>query len=133
MVKTDDAQVLGLEYFCNTTDALWNMSEEELGTLAVKELSHIGLSHESALAYHVEKVPKAYPVYSGVYKDFDKVKQYLNSITNFYPIGRNGMHRYNNQDHSMLTAMASVESVMGTYAKEDIWNINAEDDYHEEK
>ena len=133
MVQSPNAQVLGMEYFCNDTDPLWRMSEEDLGALASKELEHIGLSKHQALAYHVEKVPKAYPVYSGVYKDFDIVKRYLNGIANLYPIGRNGMHRYNNQDHSMLTAMASVESILGNYPKEKVWDINAEEDYHEEK
>lgn len=133
MVGTPQAHVLGFEYFCNTTDRLWNMTPQELGALATSELHAIGLAESKVLSYHVEKVPKAYPVYAGVYKDFSRIKEYLNCLTNFFPIGRNGMHRYNNQDHSMLTAMASVETILGTYRKEDVWNINAEEDYHEER
>ncbi len=133
MVQTQDAHVLGMEYFCNETDPLWHMSDEAIAALASRELAHIGLATEKPLAYHVEKVPKAYPVYAGAYSHFDSVKKYLNGIANLYPIGRNGMHRYNNQDHSMLTAMASVEAILGTYPKEKVWDINTEEDYHEEK
>jgi protoporphyrinogen oxidase len=133
MVGQEGMQLLGFEYFCNEHDPFWDMSNEEIGRLAAKELAHIGLASSEVAAFHVEKVPKAYPVYTGTYSDFQEVKSYLNSLTNFFPIGRNGMHRYNNQDHSMLTAMASVESILGTYKKEDVWNINAEEDYHEER
>jgi protoporphyrinogen oxidase len=135
MVKEEGNHLLGLEYFCDEGDYLWNLSESELGELARAELVKIGLIEniEHVLDFHVEKVEKAYPVYAGTYSDFDKVRSYLDSIQNFYPIGRNGMHRYNNQDHSMLTAMASVQSILGKYEKKDIWNINADQEYHEGK
>ncbi len=133
LVSSEDRQLLGLEYFSTENDELWSMSSDELARLAQQELRTLGITQKEALNVHVEKVPKAYPVYTGAYADFDRIVAYLNGITNLYPIGRNGMHRYNNQDHSMLTAMASVESILGEFPKGDVWNINAEDDYHEEK
>jgi len=135
MIEDSNKNLLGLEYFCNQGDYLWNLSSENFKILATKELLQIGLieNEQQILDFHVEKVEKAYPVYSGTFSEFNKVKEYLNSIENFYPIGRNGMHRYNNQDHSMLTAIASVDSILGNYDKKDIWNINAEQEYHEKK
>ncbi len=135
MVGTEDSHLLGLEYFCDEGDDLWNTSEDDLKELARTELVQIGLIEDPGhvMDFHVEKVEKAYPVYAGSYEQFDRVREYLDSIENFYPIGRNGMHRYNNQDHSMLTAMAAVQSVLGSYDKKDIWNINADQEYHESK
>ncbi len=135
MVGSGDNHLLGLEYFCDEGDNLWNMSDGDLKSLARTELLQIGLieSADMILDFHVEKVEKAYPVYAGSYDQFHKVRDHLDSIENFYPIGRNGMHRYNNQDHSMLTAMAAVQSILGNYDKKDIWNINADQEYHEAK
>lgn len=135
MIGDSTKNLLGLEYFCNENDYLWNLSNDDFKILAEKELKQLGLisNTDKLIEFHIEKVEKAYPVYSGSYSDFDKVKEYLNTIKNFYPIGRNGMHRYNNQDHSMLTAIASVKSILGKYEKENIWNINAEQEYHEKK
>jgi protoporphyrinogen oxidase len=133
LVKTPSTQLFGFEYFCNVHDELWNKSDAQLRELVLRELKHVGIGNTEVIDMHVEKVRNAYPVYAGSYKDFSLVREYLNGVTNLYPIGRNGMHRYNNQDHSMLTAMASVEAIRGTYRKEDVWNINAEETYHEEK
>jgi protoporphyrinogen oxidase len=81
----------------------------------------------------VVRVPKAYPAYFGEYREFDKVRTYLDAFANLYPVGRNGMHRYNNQDHSMLAANSAVNSILnGGQGKSDIWSINAEDHYHEQ-
>lgn len=135
MVAKKENHLLGLEYFCDEGDYLWNLPEEEFKILAGEELVKIGLVKdiEHALDFRVEKIEKAYPVYAGSYDQFEKVKNHLDSIENFYPIGRNGMHRYNNQDHSMLTAMSAVQSIIGNYDKKDIWNINADQEYHEKK
>jgi protoporphyrinogen oxidase len=135
MVQTKDSYLLGLEYFCNEGDNLWNMTAADLSALAIEEMKQIGIlsTGDAVINTHVEKVEKAYPVYAGAYSNFEHIQEYLNTISNLYPMGRNGMHRYNNQDHSMLTAMASVESILGTYDKPSIWNINAEQEYHEQK
>ncbi|MEI6553773.1 MAG: NAD(P)/FAD-dependent oxidoreductase [bacterium] len=135
MIEDKNKNLLGLEYFCNQDDYLWNLSSEDFKILSMKELLQIGLvdDEKQVLDFHVEKVEKAYPVYSGTYSDFDKVKEYLNSIKNFYPIGRNGMHRYNNQDHSMLTAKEAADQIIsGEVEKSKIWDINIDDDYHEQ-
>jgi protoporphyrinogen oxidase len=133
LVKTPNTLLLGFEYFCNVHDELWNKNNAQMRALVLRELEHIGIGNTEVIDIHIEKVRNAYPVYAGSYKDFNLVQEYLNGVTNLYPIGRNGMHRYNNQDHSMLTAMASVEAIMGTYRKDDVWKVNAEETYHEEK
>lgn len=135
MVGSSTDCLVGLEYFCEEGDALWNMPRAEFEDLARAELVKIGLLSDSQAIkdLHIERVEKAYPVYAGAYDRFDDVRRYLDSIPNLYPIGRNGMHRYNNQDHSMLTAMAAVQSILGSYEKSDIWNINADQEYHEAK
>ncbi len=133
LVPHKDTTLVGLEFFCTEGDAFWQQSDAELMQLALDELRHIGFTFDAVLDMHVERVYKAYPVYTGAYTSFAEVKEYINTIENLYPIGRNGMHRYNNQDHSMLTAMASVEAIHGRYEKSAIWDINAEDEYHEEK
>jgi protoporphyrinogen oxidase len=135
MVKDPNTYWIGLEYFCFENDDLWSMSEEEMKEFALKELIEMNFAKsEDYLDSVVIKMPKTYPAYFGVYDEFDKVKEYLINFKNLYPIGRNGMHKYNNQDHSMLTAMAAVEHICGhSTNKEDIWNINTEQEYHEEK
>jgi protoporphyrinogen oxidase len=135
MVSDSDKIWLGVEYFCNDTDAFWQLPDEKIIQQAIAEMESIHILHaadvEDAM---VVKVTKAYPSYYGSYEKFDVVKQFLNRIENLYPIGRNGMHRYNNSDHSMLTAMAAVNNIIsGKKAKENIWEINTEDEYHEEK
>lgn len=127
---------LGLEYFCNEGDEFWNMSESDCVDFAVSELKKIGVIDGSAkiLDSHREKIQKAYPAYFDSYKDLPKVIEYLNSYENLYCVGRNGQHRYNNMDHSMMTAFEAVKNITtGKADKTDIWNVNTEKEYHEEK
>jgi len=132
----DDSKVwLGLEYFCYETDNLWKMTDEEMAKLAIDEMVKIKfICRADVLDYTVIKVPKTYPAYFGTYPEFEKVQSYLNGFENLYLIGRNGMHRYNNQDHSMLTAMAAVDNIKHDVKdKANIWQINTEKEYHEGK
>ena len=129
----DGKTCLGLEYFVNVNDDLWDMKNEDLITLASKELANLNLiAEDDVLEGYVFRMPKAYPVYDLNYaKNVNTIKDWLNdSHPNILPIGRNGMHRYNNQDHSMMTAVKSVRNIFGE--KNNIWEINVEDDYHEE-
>jgi len=123
---------IGLEYFCNEGDALWEMSDEEFTSFAKDEVVKIGIVDKEDILDQIRiKVDKAYPAYFGVYDKFNNVKEYLNSIDNLYCIGRNGQHRYNNMDHSMLTAIEAVNSIITGSEKEKIWSVNTEGDYHE--
>ena len=126
---------LGLEYFCYESDPLWAMPDEELQQFAVAELETIGILRRSeVLDAHVVRVPKTYPAYFGTYDRFDELRQWLDRIDNLYLVGRNGMHKYNNQDHSMLTAMTVVDGIAaGQVNKAAVWAINTEQEYHEEK
>ena len=126
---------LGLEYFCNEGDELWSMGDEEMAALGVEELVRIGIIDAASVLDHtVIRVPKCYPAYFGTYDRFDELRAWLDTIENLYLVGRNGMHRYNNQDHSMLAAMTAVENAMeGRTDKANIWAVNTEQDYHEEK
>ncbi|MES2352970.1 MAG: NAD(P)/FAD-dependent oxidoreductase [Pseudomonadota bacterium] len=135
MVANPDTVWLGLEYFCDEDDDLWRMSEAEFSAFAIKELASIDLIDPAdVLDTTVVKVEKAYPAYFGSYNKFGLVRDYLDDFANLYPIGRNGMHRYNNQDHSMLTAKLAVEAIAAGLAdKQAIWEVNIGDDYHEEK
>ncbi len=136
MVDEPDKYVwMGLEYFCAEGDDFWNMSDEEAFDLAVSELKRIGVLAEDSVIYdrHREKVKKAYPAYFDTYAEFDKVKNYLDGIENLYCVGRNGQHRYNNMDHSMLTAMLAARAVNGEGEKSGIWDVNTEKSYHETK
>jgi protoporphyrinogen oxidase len=125
---------LGLEYFCRQGDDLWSMDNGRFIDFAAQELEKIGMiDRRDVIDGTVVRVPKAYPAYFGEYREFDKVRAYLEGFSNLYPVGRNGMHRYNNQDHSMLAANSAVSSILNSgQGKSDIWRINAEDDYHEE-
>ena len=126
---------IGLEYFCNEGDDFWNMSENECVEFAVGELKKMGVIDEKTVPadFHRERVKKAYPAYFDTYKDIDKVISYLDGIENLYCIGRNGQHRYNNMDHSMVTAFEAVSNIVsGKKTKENIWNVNTEAQYHEE-
>ena len=127
---------IGLEYFCTEGDELWNMSSEDFIKMATDELVKIDIIEPDAVldACHV-RIKKAYPAYYGAYYELDKVKDFLNSIENLFCMGRNGQHRYNNMDHSMLTAMETVDCIKsGNLAdKTNIWNVNTETDYHEAK
>ncbi|MEG0638845.1 MAG: NAD(P)/FAD-dependent oxidoreductase [Clostridia bacterium] len=127
---------VGLEYFCNEGDAFWSMSEEDCVRQAVSELVTMGVINkdEPVLDSHRERVQKAYPAYFDTYDEIGKVVQYLDSFGNLYCIGRNGQHRYNNMDHSMATAFEAVRNLdTGKQTKENIWNVNTEQEYHEEK
>nr|WP_243687118.1 hypothetical protein [Methanobacterium formicicum] len=131
----DESKVwIGLEYFCNEGDEMWEMSEEDFADFAVKELEKIDIiDRKEVLDSVVIKVQKTYPAYFGTYDQFDTIRDYTDSFKNLFLIGRNGMHRYNNMDHSMLTAMTAVENIMkGVESKENLWEINAEEEYHEE-
>jgi protoporphyrinogen oxidase len=125
---------LGLEYFCREGDDLWSVDDGKFIDFAARELEQIGLiDRRDVLDGTLVRVPKAYPAYFGSYGQFDTLRTYLNHFANLYPIGRNGMHRYNNQDHSMLAANSAVTSIVNRGAgKDDIWRINSEGEYHEE-
>lgn len=135
MVADPDKIWMGLEYFCNEGDELWAMADEELKELGKLEMSKIDLIDAADVEDAVViRMPKAYPAYFGSYARFDEVRAYLDGIANLFPIGRNGMHRYNNQDHSMLTAKLAVDNILaGVTSKANIWVVNVDDDYHEEK
>src|SRR5690348_14482530 len=126
---------LGLEYFCNEADELWRLSDAEMQALAIGELEKLGLvDSEDVIAANVIRVPKAYPAYFGSYADFGSIRQHADAIENLFLVGRNGMHRYNNQDHSMLTARMAVENIASARVdKSNIWDINVDDEYHEQK
>ena len=125
---------LGLEYFCREGDELWQMSENDFVKFAVDELSSIGIIDASSVRFGVQvKVPKAYPAYFDTYENISELRAALDEIQNLYCIGRNGQHRYNNMDHSMLTAREAVRTIAGTSTRENIWNVNAEQIYHEDK
>lgn len=125
---------VGLEYFCNEGDSMWNMKEEDFIKFAIDELVKIKIIDKEDVLDSVElKIKKAYPAYFDSYAEFPKVKDYLNSIDNLYCIGRNGQHRYNNMDHSMLTAIETVNVIKNGLDKSIIWNVNADKEYHESK
>lgn len=135
MVQDMDKVWIGVEYFCNEGDELWNMTDEEFQTFAEKELAEINIiDREDVLKSIVIRMPKTYPAYFGTYDRFDTVREYVDRYSNLFLLGRNGMHRYNNQDHSMLTAMTAVENIInGVETKDNIWDVNTEEEYHEEK
>jgi protoporphyrinogen oxidase len=124
---------LGLEYFCAEGDALWTMQDGAFIDFASRELAKIGLIElQDVLDGTLVRVRKAYPAYFGSYSGMPQVRDYLDQFTNLFPIGRNGMHRYNNQDHSMLAAKAAVECIVaGSVDKTALWSVNVEDEYHE--
>ncbi|HEY9856423.1 MAG TPA: NAD(P)/FAD-dependent oxidoreductase [Stenomitos sp.] len=133
MVADPSKVWIGLEYFCNETDELWHLSDEAMKRLVIDELAKIAILEPAEVVDAVViRVPKAYPGYFGSYEHFGRVREYLDGFSNLFLIGRNGMHRYNNQDHSMLTAMAAVDCLIeGTTDKARIWDINTEEEYHE--
>lgn len=135
MVADPNTVWLGLEYFCNEHDELWIKSDKEFLHFATNELVKLGLVEAAdVLDGTVVRMPKTYPAYFGAYEQFKQIRKFTDSIENLFLIGRNGMHKYNNQDHSMLTAIAAVQNIIsGEKSKENIWNINTEMEYHEEK
>jgi protoporphyrinogen oxidase len=126
---------IGLEYFCYDTDDLWKMPDEELKKFAIGEVAKIGiLNAEDVSDGHVVRVPKTYPAYFGTYDRFSELREFTDGFENLFLVGRNGMHKYNNQDHSMLTAMTVVDGIVaGHVDKAALWGINTEQEYHEEK
>ena len=127
---------IGLEYFCNEGDKLWNMSDQEFSDFAVDEIIKMGMidSKADVLDTHSESVKKAYPAYFDTYEEIDTLIHWLNGIDNLYCVGRNGQHRYNNMDHSMATSFEAVDNIIsGKKDKKNIWSVNTEKEYHEEK
>lgn len=135
LVADPTKQWFGLEYIISTKDALWQKSDEEVKKYAREELQRLDLVKDEDIEdMTVVRMEKTYPAYFGTYESFDQVRDFLNTIENLYPIGRNGMHRYNNQDHSMLVAMVAVDNILeGRTDKQNLWEVNAEQEYHEEK
>lgn len=125
---------VGMEYMCDECGDLWNMSDENLGAFGANELTSLGFAQKSdIIATHIVRVKKAYPSYSGAYSEFGAVREYLDSLENLFVCGRNGMHRYNNMDHSMLSAFAVAECIVKNAPKSAIWEVNAEESYIESK
>ena len=136
MLKDPDHTVwVGLEYFCQEGDDFWNMSEEETTKLAIRELRRISVLDQNAeiLDSCRAKIKKAYPAYFDTYDRIDTLVDYLNGFENLYCIGRNGQHRYNNMDHSMVTAFTAIDCMEGRADRTDLWNVNTEQEYHEER
>jgi protoporphyrinogen oxidase len=134
MVADPDTVWLGLEYFCNEGDQLWRTADDELMKLGREELHRIGIIDSAdVLDGTVLRLEKTYPAYFGSYDRFDEIRRFVDGFGNLFLIGRNGMHRYNNQDHSMLTAMVAVDNILaGETGKANLWHINTEQEYHEE-
>ena len=132
MVPDPDKTCLGLEYFCFEGDGLWAMPDEDLVKLAAKELGILGLADPNDVEDGaVVRMPKAYPIYDSIYVEVLKtIREFLAGLGNLHLVGRNGMHKYNNQDHSMLTAMLTVKNILG--ANYDVWEVNVDNEYHEE-
>ena len=133
MVPDEGRTCLGMEYFCFEGDGLWTSSDADLVKLATRELGELGLADPTRVVDGtVVRMPKAYPVYDASYREhLDNVRAFIDPIPNLHTVGRNGMHKYNNQDHSMLTAMMAVENMHG--ASHDVWAVNVEQEYHEER
>jgi protoporphyrinogen oxidase len=135
MVNDPSTVWLGLEYFCNETDDIWNLADNKLVALATEELSRIGIIDTvDVLDATVLRMEKTYPAYFGTYSRFAELRAYLDAYENLFLVGRNGMHRYNNQDHSMLTAMVAVDNIIASKTdKTKLWEVNTETNYHEER
>ncbi len=133
--KPEETVWIGLEYFANENDEYWNMSDKDFIDFAVNELEKIGIiDKKDVLDTHREKVKKAYPAYFDTYSQIDELIEYINTYSNLYCIGRNGQHRYNNMDHSMLTAIEATNNIKKNIQdKTNIWNVNTEKEYHEKK
>jgi len=133
MVPDQSKACVGLEYFCFEGDDLWTMSDDELVELASRELEQLGLASRSKVERgYAVRVPKAYPMYDKDYEDrVAAIRSWLDTLGNLQQVGRNGLHRYNNSDHSMLTAMRAVDNLVSG-ANHDLWAVNAESVYHEE-
>ena len=135
MIHDPNTTWIGMEYFCNKTDAFWAKSDEAIQQIAIKELEQMELARtEDVLDSTVRRMEKTYPAYFGTYNEFDKIRNYTDTFENLFLVGRNGMHKYNNADHSMLTAMVAVDNIVaGVTSKANLWSINTEQEYHEER
>jgi protoporphyrinogen oxidase len=135
MIKDPSTTWIGMEYFCNKTDDFWAETDESIQQIAIHELEQMGLARiEDVLDGTVRRMEKTYPAYFGTYNEFDIIRNYTDGFENLFLVGRNGMHKYNNADHSMLTAMVAVDNIAsGVTSKVNIWSINTEQEYHEEK
>ena len=133
MVPDEGRTCVGMEYFCFKGDGLWETSDEDLIALATKELEELDLADSKLVVDGcVVRMPKAYPIYDAAYRQhLDGAREYLDPLPNLHPVGRNGMHKYNNQDHSMLTAMMVLWNMQG--ANHDVWEVNTDFEYHEEQ
>jgi protoporphyrinogen oxidase len=131
MTPDPDLTCLGVEYFCNTSDAIWKTANEELIAMAKREMAQLGLLQaQDVVDGAVVRMPKAYPVYDDSYRDgLAAARNFLAAVPNLQLVGRNGMHRYNNQDHSMLTAILAARNVAGAHF--DLWNLSVDEDYLE--
>lgn len=136
MVSEPESKVwIGLEYFCAEGDDFWNMPDNERIRFAADELVKMGIIDSNVvLDYHCEKVKKAYPAYFDTYDQLDEVIEYLDGYPNLYCVGRNGQHRYNNMDHSMVTSFEAVKCILNNSSdRSSVWNVNTEEKYHESK
>jgi protoporphyrinogen oxidase len=135
MVADPSKVWVGLEYFCYETDDLWKKSDADMIALATAEMERIGIiAGADVRDATVIRVPKTYPAYFGTYERFDELQEYVDQFENLFLVSRNGMHKYNNQDHSMLTAMTAVDNILeGRRDKSNIWAVNTETEYHETK
>jgi len=133
LVKDSNTVWLGLEYFGDFSDSLFSQSDADFKIFAIDELAKIDIiNKEDVLDSYLIKTPKAYPAYFGTYEEFDKIKDFTNRFENLFLIGRNGMHRYNNMDHSILCGFMAADSIIsGISQKDNLWHINAEEEYHE--
>lgn len=135
MVRDSDTVWIGVEYFVDEGDCYWTMPDEQFIDLAAREMEHIGIiDRTDLLDAVVVRMPKAYPAYFGTYARMNEIRAWTDRIENLFLVGRNGMHRYNNIDHSMLTALAAVDDIVNNVSdKSNIWQVNSEEDYHERK
>ena len=135
LVKDPTLVWIGLEYFCYDTDPIWSYADEQMIDLAKEELQRMGIADgRDVLDATVIRVPKTYPAYFGTYDRFDLIREFVDPFENLFLVGRNGMHKYNNQDHSMLTAMMAVDNIAaGVVDKSNLWQVNTEMEYHETK
>lgn len=134
MLKDPEKVWIGLEYFCDEGDLLWSKSDKEIIELAINEIESIDIIDKKDVLDNVLiRMIKTYPAYFGTYDNFYQIREFTDKIKNLFLVGRNGMHRYNNQDHSMLTSMTAVENIInGIDSKDNIWTVNTEEEYHEE-
>ena len=135
MVRDENTVWLGLEYFCNEFDQLWNKPDEEFAGFAIDEMVRIGIIEEdNVIDYKVIRMLNVYLAYFGSYDNFEIIRNFTDKFENLFLIGRTRMHRYNNQDHSMLTAITAVENIVNNVSsKDNIWAVNTEEEYHEHR